>query len=198
MSLSVSYGGDRRGFVARRRAKQDKHAAGGLGEGEVARTYRVREVGGGKGLDALEPGPVGWVLPRVNAAWLRAARGGDLGPGSNQSHVHPRSCSGGLRADQGRRCRSQLCWVPSLSPAPKKMLIRLALVGLLELTCLYNALVKVEKGGEGRGQKKKKKKIFFLERPPPSRFRFLRSPLLEDDRDPKSHHEQGGGTESWQ
>ena len=34
VSLSVSYGGDRRGFVARRRAKQDKHAAGGLGEGE--------------------------------------------------------------------------------------------------------------------------------------------------------------------
>ena len=84
----------------------------------MARTYRVREVGGGKGLDALEPGPVGWVLPRVNVAWLRAARGGDLGPGSNQSNVHHRSCSGRLRAlaDQGRRCRSQLlCWVPSLS-----------------------------------------------------------------------------------
>merc|ERR1712196_548662 len=31
------------------------------------------------------------------------------GPGSNQSNVHPRSCSGGLRAEQGRRCRSQLC-----------------------------------------------------------------------------------------
>ena len=138
VSLSVSYGGDRRGFVPRRRAKQDKHAAGGLGEGEVARTYRVREVGGGKGLDALEPGPVRWVLPRVNAAWLRAARGGDLGPGSNQSHVHHRSCSGGLRAlaDQGRRCRSHLCVGSLHSQVTEKMLIRLALVGLLEITCL--------------------------------------------------------------
>lgn len=85
------------------------------------------------------------------------------------------------------------CLGPFTLTVTEKMLIRLALVGLLELTCLYNALVKVEKGGEGRGQKKKKKKIFFLERPPPSRFRVLRSPLLEDDRDPKSHHEQGGG-----